>query len=163
MANATILVPERERVDTQGPLVKGVVFGHFVSADRNGARNRTSPGIPELGRLPGGFACRFPSESGSKPICFIVKSTDYDRILSIDKNISATIVCRPIRARYTCFSGVLTRMPSSSIITDRTRTSQISGPAHHRISAENAYFYRANANSKIEVSPKVTPTTLDPL
>jgi len=33
---------------------------------------------------------------------------------------SATIVCRPIRVRYTCFSGVLTRMPSLS---DRYRSS----------------------------------------
>jgi hypothetical protein len=49
----------------------------------------------------------------------------------------ATIVCRPIRVRYTCFSGVLTRMPS---LPDCPRTSQISGPAHHRTSAENAYF-----------------------
>ena len=32
----------------------------------------------------------------------------------------ATIVCRPIRVRYTCFSGVLTRMPSLS---DRYRPS----------------------------------------
>jgi hypothetical protein len=29
--------------------------------------------------------------------------------------------------------------------------------AHHRINAENAYFYRVNANSKITVTPKVTP------
>ena len=32
---------------------------------------------------------------------------------------SATIVCRPIRIRYTCFSGVLTRMPS---LPDRRRS-----------------------------------------
>jgi hypothetical protein len=29
--------------------------------------------------------------------------------------------------------------------------------AHHRINPENAYFYRANANSKIAVTLKVTP------
>src|SRR5258706_14511575 len=39
----------------------------------------------------------------------------------------------------------------------RTRTSRISGPAHHRISADNACFYRRNANSGIAVTPKVTP------
>src|ERR1700722_6537528 len=32
----------------------------------------------------------------------------------------APIVCRPIRVRYTCFSGVLTRMPS---LPDRYRPS----------------------------------------
>ena len=37
---------------------------------------------------PGGFACEFPSGSGAKPTCFIVISTDYDRFLSIDKNVS---------------------------------------------------------------------------
>jgi hypothetical protein len=37
------------------------------------------------------------------------------------------------------------------------------GPARHRINAENAYFYRANANSRIAVTPKITPTTLGPL
>ncbi len=37
---------------------------------------------------PSGFACKLPSENGSKPICFIVISTDCDRILSIDKNMS---------------------------------------------------------------------------
>ena len=31
------------------------------------------------------------------------------------------------------------------------------GPAHHRINAETAYFYRNNANSRIAVTPKVTP------
>jgi hypothetical protein len=31
------------------------------------------------------------------------------------------------------------------------------GPAHHRINAENVYFYSTNANSRIEVTPKVTP------
>jgi hypothetical protein len=30
-------------------------------------------------------------------------------------------------------------------------------PAHHRISAENADFYWVNADSKITVTPKVTP------
>src|ERR1700679_1544883 len=32
------------------------------------------------------------------------------------------------------------------------------GPAHHRINAENAYFYRNNANSKIAVTQEVTQT-----
>jgi hypothetical protein len=31
------------------------------------------------------------------------------------------------------------------------------GPAHHRINAENADFYGVNADSKITVTPKVTP------
>jgi hypothetical protein len=34
---------------------------------------------------------------------------------------------------------------------------EISGPAHHRTSAENAYFCRLFANSNIAVTPKVTP------
>jgi hypothetical protein len=45
----------------------------------------------------------------------------------------------------------------SPIVTDRPRPSQISGPAHHRTSAENDYFYRLFANSNIAVTPKVTP------
>src|ERR1700733_1633340 len=38
--------------------------------------------------------------------------------------------------------------------------SRSGGPAHHRISAENAYFYRLFANSNIAVAPKVTPLSL---
>jgi hypothetical protein len=36
--------------------------------------------------------------------------------------------------------------------TERLRNS---GPAHHRINAENAHFYRTNANSKIAVTRKL--------
>ena len=42
-------------------------------------------------------------------------------------------------------------------VCDRCRTSTNSGPAHHRISAENDYFYRHDANSRISVTPLVTP------
>jgi len=41
---------------------------------------------------------------------------------------------------------------------DRYRSSRISGPAHRRIIAESAYFYRNNANSIITVTRKVTQT-----
>ena len=43
--------------------------------------------------------------------------------------------------------------------TGRPRRPGINGwwPAHHRINAGNACFYRAYANSRIEVTPRVTP------
>ena len=65
----------------------------------------------------------------------------------------ATIVCRPIRVRYTGFSGVFTRMSS---LPDRPRPSQISGPALHRINAPIGLFYRHLLNSIFAVTQEVT-------
>ena len=42
--------------------------------------------LPRL--LPRPFSLRVPGEGWSKPKCFIVISTDYDRSLSIDKIMS---------------------------------------------------------------------------
>ena len=68
---------------------------------------------------------------------------------------SLTIIsCRPIRVRHPYLSRDFGSIPPLS---DRPRTSQISGPAHHRINAENAYFCRLLVNSNIAVTPKVTP------
>jgi len=58
---------------------------------------------------------------------------------------------------FRCFDPKPVPPRSLPIVTDRPRTSRISGPAHHRINAENAYFYRTKANSRIAVTPKVTP------
>ena len=68
------------------------------------------------------------------------------------------MVCRSIQARHLYVPGDFSSIPSLS---DRYRSSpqqrELVGPAHHRTSAENAYFYRLFAHSNIAVTPKVTP------
>src|SRR5476651_427853 len=78
---------------------------------------------------------------------------------------SGALLCIATFAIISSRSEVISRGTPDQLarVPDRPRTSRISGPAHHRISAENAYFYRNNTNSIIAVTQEVTQTRWRPL
>ena len=123
-------------------------------------------------RNGGRDACRQPAAAASKLAIYFVAERVFDiwrfhaSILSPLQpeliragQLRSRTACREWRdnSNSVCEIELRPECRPSPIVTDRPRTSQISGPAHHRINAENAYFYRLFANSNIAVTPKVTP------